>query len=230
MKHKEWLDRLLSILYPPRCVCCGAVLSTGERLCEPARNASPALKRRFACSAGKAFRIVAGNTPKLPIKRSQPRFIMRTPSERESITLKFRDRPQYAAYFAQEMAASIRANLPGVAFDQITCVPMRTAKEKERGYNQSALLAQELSKLLEIPVHCHLLRKCADTPAQHELKGAERRGNVFGVFEVAKPELTQGKTILLCDDVKTTGATLDECAKMLKLAGGAGSLLCMHRG
>ena len=117
------------------------------------------------------------------------------------------------------MAASIRANLPGVAFDQITCVPMRTAKEKERGYNQSALLAQELSKLLEIPVHCHLLRKCADTPAQHELKGAERRGNVFGVFEVAKPELTQGKTILLCDDVKTTGATLDECAKMLKLAG-----------
>lgn len=96
---------------------------------------------------------------------------------------------------------------------------MLPAREKERGYNQSALLARELSALLGVPADCHALCKSIDTPAQHALKGAERRGNVFGVFEVPAPESVEGKTILLCDDIKTTGATLDECAKTLKLAG-----------
>lgn len=219
MKHKEWLDRLLSILYPPRCVCCGAVLSTGERLCETCSERIARIEAPVCLLCGQSLQDCSRKHPKTAYKEITAPFYYEDAIREGIHRFKFRDRPQYAAYFAQEMAASIRANLPGVAFDQITCVPLRTAKEKERGYNQSALLAQELSKLLEIPVHCHLLRKCADTPAQHELKGAERRGNVFGVFEVAKPELTQGKTILLCDDVKTTGATLDECAKMLKLAG-----------
>ena len=219
MKHKEWLSRLLSILYPPRCICCGAVLPAGETLCETCSEHIARIEAPVCLLCGQSLQDCGRKDPKTAYQAVTAPFYYEGAIREGIHRFKFRDRPQYAAYFAQEMAESIHTNLPGVVFDRVTCVPMRAAKEKERGYNQSALLAQELSKLLDTPADCRLLCKCADTPAQHELKRDERKGNVFGVFEVAKPELAEGKTILLCDDIKTTGATLEECARMLRLAG-----------
>ena len=65
-----------------------------------------------------------------------------------------------------------------------------------------------------------MLVKLYDVPRQHTLPGNKRRGNVFGIFATAKEfSYLDGKTILLADDIKTTGSTLSECAKMLKIAG-----------
>ena len=64
-----------------------------------------------------------------------------------------------------------------------------------------------------------LLEKLYETESQHTLSARARTGNVFGVFEACNLENVQGKTVLLVDDIKTTGATLSECAKMLKLGG-----------
>lgn len=219
MKRKEWLDRLLSILYPPRCVCCGEVLSAGETLCEACEKRIVRIEAPVCLLCGYSLQDCGRKHPKTAYQEITAPFYYEG-AVREGIhRFKFRDRPQSAIFFAREMAKSVRENMPGISFDLIVCVPMLPAKEKKRGYNQSALLARELSALLGVPADCHALCKSIDIPAQHELKGAERKGNVFGVFEVPCPEAVEGKTVLLCDDVKTTGATLDECAKMLKFAG-----------
>ena len=219
MKRKEWLDRLLSILYPPRCVCCGEVLPAGETLCEACEKRIVRIEAPVCLLCGYSLQDCGRKHPKTAYQEITAPFYYEE-AVREGIhRFKFRDRPQSAIFFFFFLAKSVRENMPGISFDLIVCVPMLPAKEKERGYNQSALLARELSALLGVPADCHALCKSIDTPAQHELKGAGRRGNVFGVFEVPCPEAVEGKTVLLCDDVKTTGATLDECAKMLKFAG-----------
>jgi predicted amidophosphoribosyltransferase len=80
------------------------------------------------------------------------------------------------------------------------------------------LLATELSKVLSLPVK-NVLEKIFDNNIQHESSQNRRKGNVLGVYDVRENEDVKGKTILLVDDIKTTGATLNECAKILKIRG-----------
>ena len=98
----------------------------------------------------------------------------------------------------------------------LTFVPMGTAQEQQRGYNQAELLAKELAKEWKLPCK-RLLRKVKKTRTQHKLPAQERRENVKGAFRVCRK--IRGKRIVLCDDIVTTGATLEECAEMLYAAG-----------
>ncbi len=77
-------------------------------------------------------------------------------------------------------------------------------------------MANELSALTGIPV-LDALECIYDTPSQHSLSGLYRKGNVFGIYDVKCKDEIKDKNILLVDDVKTTGASLDECAKMLRI-------------
>lgn len=97
-------------------------------------------------------------------------------------------------------------------------VPLHKKREAERGFNQSELLARYISKRLDIPGGIALLRM-RRTESQVKLSGMERRRNLVGVFQCVDPELIDKKTVLLIDDVTTTGSTLNECAKVLKAAG-----------
>ena len=87
----------------------------------------------------------------------------------------------------------------------------------KRGYNQSRLLAEELARRLELPL-IEALSKRYETPPQKALDLRARSGNVLGVFDVIEPRV-KGQTLLLVDDLVTTGATVNECAKMLKIYG-----------
>ena len=98
-------------------------------------------------------------------------------------------------------------------------VPMSKKKLKKRGYNQSEEVAKKLSENLGIPLITDCLMKEKETPAQMELPKEERIKNTKGVFSVKNLEKIKNKKILLIDDVYTTGATMEECAKILKRAG-----------
>lgn len=104
--------------------------------------------------------------------------------------------------------------------DVVTCVPMFELKEKLRGYNQSKLLAEEFSKLAKIPFY-ELCAKVIDTPSQTDLNTNERMMNVADSFAFKKEfrKKIKGKTILIIDDVVTTGATTSEISKVLLKAG-----------
>ena len=98
-------------------------------------------------------------------------------------------------------------------------VPLHPQRLKARGFNQSLLLARELSRLTSFPLSCKNLRRARDTGQQVGLKTDERKRNVAGAFMLENTALFKGKKALLVDDVMTTGATLNECARLLKNAG-----------
>jgi len=109
--------------------------------------------------------------------------------------------------------------LDGKRFDAIVPVPLHLLREREREFNQSALLASCLGKHLGCPMR-HLLRRNRATAPQAGLSRAERMQNLEGAFEVRKTP-REGVSLLLVDDVTTTGATLDACAAILMEAGAA---------
>ena len=98
-------------------------------------------------------------------------------------------------------------------------VPLEKRKLKNRGYNQSEVLARELSKIINVPLISGNLMKIKNTPPQIALSAKEREENVRGAFLVKNPEKVKGKKVFLVDDVYTTGSTMEECAKVIKEAG-----------
>lgn len=103
--------------------------------------------------------------------------------------------------------------------DLIMPVPLCNKRLRQRGFNQSALLANEVSKILKIPYCDNCLFRKKETPDQKELDYKERQTNLIDAFKVIKSKVIKDKSILLIDDIYTTGATTTECARMLKLKG-----------
>ncbi len=103
--------------------------------------------------------------------------------------------------------------------DYVTAVPLHPSRERQRGFNQSKLLAVRIGYLLNKPVYHNLISRIKDTPTQTTLTREQRWVNVSDAFKVSGPLDLTGKNILLVDDVYTTGATLNSCGKSIIRAG-----------
>ena len=138
-------------------------------------------------------------------------------------SLKYDHNQALGEFFAEDLAVLVR--LEGWDLDIVVPVPLSPTRQRERGYNQSALLARPIGLILGKPFTTFGLIRIRDTRSQVELTAAERKVNVEGAFK-AEREIVEGKRILLVDDVTTTGSTLRECAKALK-EGGAAEIYCL---
>ena len=103
--------------------------------------------------------------------------------------------------------------------DVVVPVPLHPVRLRERSYNQAAVLSQALSRRIGRRFDGRSLIRVRKTDSQTRFDAAHRRMNILGAFEVARPEWVTGRCVLLIDDVMTTGATLNECARVLKKAG-----------
>jgi ComF family protein len=131
--------------------------------------------------------------------------------------MKYADRPDLARPLGAALAR-IAARLPPV--DAVVPVPLHPKRLVERGFNQAALLAKPLARMLDVPMVPGALVRERDTPMQAELDREARLRNVMGAF-VADSDRVSGRRWLLVDDVRTTGATLAACARALKIGGAA---------
>jgi ComF family protein len=205
---RGWLSFVLDLLYPPRCGGCDAA---GHGLwCE----ACDALARRLP--AGERAKPVALAAPFENVEFPVVSAAVFAAPLREAIhALKYDGTPGMAQPLARLMAEvwpqSFNAGL-------IVPVPLHPRRQRERGYNQSELLARHLSRQSGVPLELRALRRARHTDQQAHLGAAERRLNVQGAF-TASTQHVNGKPILLVDDVLTTGATLGECAMALLGAG-----------
>ncbi|MBC8570780.1 ComF family protein [Zongyangia hominis] len=216
------LERLLTVLFCKRCALCDKVIAQEEELCELCRVKLPRIgsnicpfcgRDRQNCHCGLEHFAFDGAAAPL-YYTGQARHLIHQ--------FKYYGQRHLAAPLAQLMAGRVREAFPGERFDLLVPVPMHRLERREREYNHSALLARELSRRLGVPCREKALSKVRETRRQRGLTGAERRQNLRDAFTPGKGVTLAGKTVLLIDDVLTTGSTAEECAKALKSAGAKG--------
>lgn len=211
----------LRLLFPPCCAFCGEPVAGEGADCPRCRADLPFIPAPRCRRCGQNLSDCAcGRRAGGPIRQVVAPFYYEDPVAGAVMRLKRRGGRQVVAALAAAMAGALRESIPDGNFAGIVPVPMTGRQRRERGFNQSDLLADELSRLTGVPV-APLLFKACETAPQHTLAAALRAGNVAGVYRAAR-ELSGGDYLLL-DDVVTTGATSRECAEVLRLAG-AGSV------
>lgn len=204
---------LRGIFFPRKCMLCRTFLRENETdLCHKCRaeqeeypfgEANPAPRGKIALHFLDSFTAVwyyEGN-----VRKSIHRF-------------KFRRGVHLAPKFGRLMAMQVLRHGP-YQFDDLTWVPVSPRRQRRRGYDQCELLAAAVGEELgKAPVP--LLQKVRDVPPQSGIsQPAARKANVLGAFGMMPGAAVQGRVILLLDDIYTTGATLDECARVLLTAG-----------
>jgi len=132
---------------------------------------------------------------------------------------KFSNKPSYYRTFGKLLALKVQ-NTPQLGdLDVIIPVPLHKNRQRQRGYNQAELIARYAAGQLGLKCENSVLIKTVETKAQSLLSKSQRLGNLEGSFTVKSPKCVEGKSVLLVDDIVTTGSTINQCCKALKLAG-----------
>ena len=129
--------------------------------------------------------------------------------------LKYGNKKETGLYLGQQFGHSLLDTAWISTVDVIIPVPLHPAKKAKRGYNQSMFIAQGLGTILNIPVSDKILLRVKDTETQTSKTRSERVDNMADAFQIAEKADLAGKHILICDDVLTTGATIEACALAL---------------
>ena len=220
-------DRLLDLLLPPRCLCCGVPVAVTGTLCTPCWRAVTFLSAPCCASCGYPFDFDIGSgglcgacmaeVPYFDRARAAMRYD--DASRPLILALKHGDRLHLAPPLAQWMQRTGRELLADA--DLQLPVPLHWTRLFTRRYNQAAVLAHAIAKAGGPPVAADCLLRRRRTPSQGYKNPSARRRNVAGAFAVKHPDKIRGKRVVLIDDVLTTGATVEECARVLKRAGAA---------
>jgi ComF family protein len=223
--------RLLDLLFPPQCAICGR---RGAALCSRclATVRPPDAQRCARCAAPLPDDVLGTGTPagRCAACRGQPPVALtgvRVAARYEDtirltiIELKFHRQRRLAEPLGDLLAGTASPLQPMV--DMVAPVPLHPTRQRERGFNQAELLARRCGQRLGRPVRVDLLRRVRATPSQVRLTAAERHANMRGAFAAAPAAArwVAGRTVLLVDDVCTSGATLTAAAAALHEAGAA---------
>lgn len=204
-------DNILAFAFPPVCSGCGEYIDAGQYFCEDCLSELDKIKVKKA-------KYVSRNSIKYCIRSV---YYYDGPAETAVKKLKFAKSTRVSKFMGDVIADKVM-RMRSFEFDFVTFVPMTFAKTLEREYNQTQYIAERAAKRMGVKCVA-LLRKTFETESQHVMSGLMRKQNLIGNF-AAKRNVT-GKTILLIDDVTTTGSTMIECAKTL-LDAGAKSVVC----
>lgn len=217
---------LLDIFFPQFCLNCGR---EGEIICRDCLSLIDVLQFQYCPFCQKPKRVLGrGKCPHHRQMKLDGLFAATLYQDRlVKLLIKNFKYPPYLKSLARPLSSLIIAHfllLEKEKFLQkenssILAVPLFGRKKRKRGFNQSELIAKELSDFFKVPLLTNNLTKPKKTQPQATLKGKEREENVKGAFKLKNPELVKGKTIFLVDDVFTTGSTLEEASCVLKKAG-----------
>jgi competence protein ComFC len=206
----------IDFVYPPFCFLCDKKLeSESLLLCKDCWNKQPKMKETY---------LPAEKMPYIPgpVKWMVGSFACFQYSEitQEFIHFfKYKKFEELSFSFAAELAKVLDKSSTHDLFDLLVPIPLHKNRLKERGFNQSELLAKALSEQTRIPVNKNSLVRIRYTQPQAKMSRKERIKNVKGAFQLKGSLEIKNKTILLVDDVLTTGSTMNECAKILKSGG-----------
>jgi ComF family protein len=214
------VDGILDFIYPPQCLICAAAehATLTPHLCEGCVHAL------FAEPSVPPFDLRDsldrhGTSP--PVDACHAAWPFSETMQKIVHAMKYGSKPSLGRLLAKGMSRRIDGRMFCRSPESVIApVPMHTRRQRERGYNQSAVLARELARCWNLPLNLKALRRRRDTVQQALLPtAAERHINVQDAFHVKPLEVFAHKTVLLVDDVVTTGSTANSCAEALKSAG-----------
>jgi len=208
---------LLHLFYPRNCDTCGTDLSGKEEvLCLQCQHALPVTNFQ-QYEDNPVEKIYRGRTP---IQHAMAGYYYTQSSHLRQLIhlLKYQGRKDIALYLGRQMGYMLTNTKWLHEINCIVPVPLNSAKEKQRGYNQSALLAQGIATIIQKPVITNALYRHKHTSTQTHKNRADRWQNVATVFAPANIQSVSGQHVLLIDDVITTGATTEACSNILLTA------------
>jgi ComF family protein len=233
--HGSWMIRyLINFVYPPRCAGCGVRmgLDTTAKICEPCIQLIERMPEPMCQVCGVPLqgeparadwcRECAESPPHFGRARAVARYRPGISEDGQVVPSIIR-RHKYGRdqSLSRALAQCLGDSLPlnGDDYDLVIPVPLHRQRLRWRGFNQAALLGFAVARKMDCMLDVTTLARIRDTPPQTSQDSAHRRQNVRGAFAVTRPYRIVNRSLLLVDDVMTTGATLDECARTLLAAG-----------
>lgn len=218
----QFMNHILDFLLPAFCPHCRIKLKSGEKyICASCMaRISYAGSERIKEEFGRKFR------EREYISEFTAGFIFEKDGELQSMihALKYDNKFLTGVFLGETIARNNRKFFSPARIDLITPVPLHRLKKAERGYNQAFYIAKGISKEADIPLSGRALKRIKFTQTQTSLSLDEREKNVRDAFKIRRKHGLKGKNILIVDDVITTGATTNECARVL-LNAGAGKVI-----
>lgn len=206
-------EQISGMVFPPKCIFCQKLLSHDAvlHICTDCYLKLPFLD--------KAFMTVMQDDEDNYCDGAVGIFQYTGMVKESLIRFKFYSKPSYYRTYARLIADKLVKTIDIKQYNLVLSVPLHKHKEFSRGYNQAHLIARALAKELKLPERSGLLKRYRYTEAQSLLDKQKRNQNVKGAFTVISPKKLEGRSVLLVDDILTTGSTLEECGRMLKQAG-----------
>lgn len=237
---RRWLaeasSAFVSVFFPAECRLCNKLLTTASRIpiCEEclASFEAPTGKKCDVCGQAIGWATAEGERPLCYACRQNTYAFQRARSYGiyegalvdAILLLKWERIDPFGRWFGERLASLVRREGEILAADVVVPVPLHRDREQQRGYNQAGLISKPLARALGLPHKAVLLMRTRPRPNKQLLSSKERWDSVRGAFATRSGSQVDRKRVLLVDDVMTTGATLDACARAL-LASGATSVL-----
>jgi ComF family protein len=225
MEKSMKTDKIFNILFPRRCPVCGEVVrAAGGLVCPSCLSKFSFVKNPVCKICGKE---VLDETVELCADCMKHRhafdygvaLLHYNEAARHSMAqIKYENKREYLELYGEFLAARYRGRISRMHADAIVPVPVHESRMRARGFNQAQLLAEILGRKLGIPVMPELLKRTKKTAPQKELSAAERLKNLTGAFEAGEIPASV-KSVLIADDIYTTGSTVEACARALRSAG-----------
>ncbi len=210
----EFIISVGDIIYLKYCPCCHKPIALDTDICEDCFN-ELFLPQNVCKICGEPEKDCVCTKRRFFYKGFTAPFYNCDAAKRGIYGFKFHRWDNTPPFFGRAVAESVRENFGSIKFDFVTAVPPSRYKSKNR-FDHAGLLARRTALFLELPYRNTLL-KTAENKTQHDLDYYQRFENVEGAYRASCK--LHGETVLLIDDIKTTGATLNQCAKQLLLAG-----------
>lgn len=219
------VKQLITALYPNKCAGCGRVIPEDDGFCDFCFEMLPKVNLdKFCMKCGSDKKDCYCKYRTFHFEAAVAPYYNEGPARKAMYDFKFRRGEYLADFFAKKMTLAVKTAFYDAKIDGVTYVPLQMRNRLKRGYNQSYELAARVAdnlgvRLLDRVIDCRSKKR-----PQHKTEWKNRFSNVRDVF-FSNASL-KGGTILLVDDIKTSGATLDECAKVL-LKAGADRVYCV---
>ena len=213
-------SKIKDYLFPRRCAICDDVICSSEYICKKCGSKIRYISGDTCIKCGKSIqnssRLYCYDcSRKIHIYDKGYSVFEYNQIKNSLYRFKYSGRAEYARYYAYTANSHLGTVLRGLGADALIPVPIHKKRLKERGYNQAEVFANELSKLLNIPVYNdYLIRKKATVPLKL-LDVQERANNLKKAF-IIRPNSVELETIIIIDDIYTTGATIDEISRVLR--------------